>query len=337
VVAALVIATAGIAGALVFDRSLDRVLSTPARNGWTWNATCDATLNQCPTGDALASDESVESAAVLTSVDVIVGGRTMEAVGVRPVKGALEFAVIAGRAPAADNEVALGADAMRAFGVDVGDEVEAAGVDGDVVLRVVGRAVFPNLGDELRLADTALFTAEGLARVNVQPDDAAEYVVARASPDAVQRHGFDDAQPLGVELRQLADIEALPVLVGIFVGLLGVGALVHVLVASMAGRRRELAVLRAIGVTARGTRAIIRWQAVISVSLGLVIGIPLGVLVGTLAWRVEATNLGVATDSVVPAVIAMLIPGALLVGILCTALPAWRAARLHPAEILRSE
>jgi putative ABC transport system permease protein len=97
-------------------------------------------------------------------------------------------------------------------------------------------------------------------------------------------------------------------------------------------------VLRALGLTRRECRAIVRWQSLTAVALGVALGLPLGFLAGRGAWRVEADRLGIASDVAVPfAGIVLVLVATLVVGFVCTALPARRAARLRPAGILRSE
>jgi predicted lysophospholipase L1 biosynthesis ABC-type transport system permease subunit len=227
---------------------------------------------------------------------------------------------------------------MRDLDVDVGDTLDASGKHGVVTLRVVGQALFPPLGGELLLADSAWFTPEGLERVSPAAVDFVQYVVGQADAEAAMRHGFDVEQPRGTDLDQLADIDTLPLALAAFVGTVGAIALAHVLVASVRRRRGDLAVLRALGVTQRDSRSIVRWQALTAVVLGAVLGVPLGVIAGAAAWRFEANRLGIASDIAFPITgLAVALTATLVVALACTAVPAHRAARLRPAAILRAE
>jgi predicted lysophospholipase L1 biosynthesis ABC-type transport system permease subunit len=203
---------------------------------------------------------------------------------------------------------------------------------------VVGQAVFPPLAGEVLLADTALFTPEGLRRAEPAVEDRVLYVVGDAEPGVARRLGFTVERGRGTDLQQLDEIRLLPIVLSVFVGAVGAVALAHVLVASVRRRRADLAVLRALGVTPAGSRSIVRWQACTSVVLGVAIGVPVGILAGTLAWRFEANRLGIATDVAAPtgALSIALVATAIVAGA-CSALPARRAARMRPAEILRGE
>jgi ABC-type antimicrobial peptide transport system permease subunit len=93
-----------------------------------------------------------------------------------------------------------------------------------------------------------------------------------------------------------------------------------------------------LGFTRRQVRATVAWQASTVAAVGVVIGIPLGLIVGTFVWRQVAEELGVSPDPVWPALaIAFLMVGALIAVNLVAAVPARRAARTRPAVVLRSE
>ena len=64
---------------------------------------------------------------------------------------------------------------------------------------------------------------------------------------------------------------ALPVL-GSFLALVGVGAVGHTLVTSVRRRRREVAVLRALGMTGRQARGVIATRASVLALVGLLLG-----------------------------------------------------------------
>jgi ABC-type antimicrobial peptide transport system permease subunit len=82
----------------------------------------------------------------------------------------------------------------------------------------------------------------------------------------------------------------------------------------------------------------VAWQATTLAVAGLFVGVPLGIVVGRLAWSLVAGGLGVATDATVPALaVIALIPAALIVANLVAAFPARSAARTRPAVVLRSE
>jgi putative ABC transport system permease protein len=82
----------------------------------------------------------------------------------------------------------------------------------------------------------------------------------------------------------------------------------------------------------------VAWHATTIAVIGLVVGIPLGLVVGRIAWRVVADELGISPDPTWPVLgVVLLIPAVLVAVNLVGAVPAGRAARTRPAVVLRSE
>jgi putative ABC transport system permease protein len=108
--------------------------------------------------------------------------------------------------------------------------------------------------------------------------------------------------------------------------------------AAVRGRRRELGLLKALGMTRRQVRAIVAWQASTILIIAAVLGVPLGIAAGRWAWAAFANSLGVVAVTTVPVaalvlgVLALLAAGNLLAGF-----PAAVAARTRPAAALRVE
>jgi ABC-type antimicrobial peptide transport system permease subunit len=88
----------------------------------------------------------------------------------------------------------------------------------------------------------------------------------------------------------------------------------------------------------RQVAAVVTWQATAVVLVGMVVGVPLGIAAGKVAWRLFASNVGVVPVEVVQAVPLILLAAAVLAATnLLAILPALRAARSHPADLLRAE
>src|SRR5262249_38062989 len=138
-----------------------------------------------------------------------------------------------------------------------------------------------------------------------------------------------------ISLARLPDV---PVLLSGLLTLLAAGTLAHMLVSSTRRRRRDLAILKALGFTKSQLRAAVAWQATAITAIALLTGLPAGIAVGRWAWRVFAAQLGVLPEPVLqPAAILIAIPGALALANLIAALPGQAAARTQPASVLRSE
>ena len=117
--------------------------------------------------------------------------------------------------------------------------------------------------------------------------------------------------------------------------LLSVG---HALITSVRRRRRDLALLKTLGFNRRQVRATIAWQATALATVGLVVGLPIGIIAGRLAWHRIADGLGVSNVATLPTLALLLaIPAVLALVNLLAFFPARSAANTRPAVALRSE
>ncbi len=145
---------------------------------------------------------------------------------------------------------------------------------------------------------------------------------------AVTRTQFKDNQISGLKnvLNILYVLLALSVIVSIF-------GIVNTLVLTVFERTRELGMLRAIGMTRRQTRRMIRHESVVTALIGAVLGIVLGlILAGLLTVRIDFIDFVLP----IPQLIIFAIV-AVVVGIFAAVFPARRAARLNPLDALHYE
>jgi len=122
-------------------------------------------------------------------------------------------------------------------------------------------------------------------------------------------------------------------LTGLLVGLTAIGGLIATILAGLDARRRELAVLRALGAAPRTLFALVIAESSIANTLGIAFGLAASALgVGLLSpWL--RTNFGIELSSAwlttQQAALVFLVFGA---GVLASLLPAWRAMRLTLAD-----
>jgi ABC-type lipoprotein release transport system permease subunit len=103
-------------------------------------------------------------------------------------------------------------------------------------------------------------------------------------------------------------------------------------------RRRDLAILKTLGFDRGQVRAAVAWQATTLAGIGVIVGVPLGIVVGRVAWQLVADDLGVGDTTSVP-VLRLVVVAALAIVLanLIAWFPARSAARTRPAIVLRSE
>jgi ABC-type antimicrobial peptide transport system permease subunit len=161
-------------------------------------------------------------------------------------------------------------------------------------------------------------------------NEAALNQALKAYPNAkvATRQKFIDNQISGLSsvLNILYVLLALSVIVSLF-------GIVNTLVLTVFERTREIGMLRAIGMTRRQVRRMIRHESVITALIGAVIGIALGiVLAALLIARVDFIVLSVPIGQLVVFAVA-----AIVVGIVAAIFPARRAARLNVLRALQYE
>jgi hypothetical protein len=242
---------------------------------------------------------------------------------------------------------------MHTLRARVSEQVRLTGSRGAVTLTVTGTGLIP-AGPHNTYADGGWLTEAGYdalftgwkfrtvyvaLRPSAQGPGAGERLTAAltAADPALAPFTLEPVEPLH-EVTALEEVRMLPVLLGIFLGLLAVGAVGHALVTAAGRRRRDIAVLRAVGLTGRQCRWIVTTQAGVLAAVGLVLGVPLGVAVGRLVWQAVAGYTPFQYDPPVAAVALVLVgPATLLVVTGRAGGRGHRAARLGIAQVLRTE
>jgi hypothetical protein len=248
----------------------------------------------------------------------------------------------------------LTADALD---VGVGGRVPLRGVGGAAsTMTVTGIGFLPE-GPHNGYADGAWITPEGHDRLFAGARYAFKFhgaqIVLRPGTDLVaaqQRlkrdigtikgaEGFAFTPPLQLaQVRQIRDVEELPILLAGFLALLAVGAVGHALATAVRRRRHEVAVLRALGMTRWQARWAVVTQATLLAVIGLGFGVPLGVALGRSLWRLVADTTPLAY---VPPLafwaLLLVCPLTLVLANLLAVWPGRTATRLRVGHILRTE
>ena len=130
-------------------------------------------------------------------------------------------------------------------------------------------------------------------------------------------------------------------LLGLIYGLLMLSVIISIvgiiitLLLSVFERQRELALLRAVGMTRSQVRTTVRWESVITSLLGAVLGIILGIGLGwVIVFALKDQGLTSFKLPVGPTIVIMIM--SFIVGLLAAIYPAWRATRVNILDALNT-
>ena len=151
-----------------------------------------------------------------------------------------------------------------------------------------------------------------------------------AFPDAkIQTESqFKENQEQGIDtlLNLLYVLLSLSIIVSLF-------GIVNTLVLTVFERTRELGMLRAVGMTRRQVRRMIRHESVVTALIGAALGIPVGIVLALMVGQaIEYPAFTIPVGTLVVFVIA-----AIIAGLLAAIFPARRAARLNVLRALQYE
>jgi predicted lysophospholipase L1 biosynthesis ABC-type transport system permease subunit len=297
----------------------------------------------------------------VTAVGFEIDGKPVDAELIDPpVKGSSGAVVLEGRAPSASDELALGTETLRELHLRVGSRVTAGVVGGPrLPMHVVGRVVVepasgsaqPGTGfaNELRLGHGVLATYSGIAARDpaaVPPAEAflrfARHVGAQAAAAQLAPTIGRDVVPTAFtpprNLIAFARVENLPWVLSGVLGAVALVTLAHILLVSITRRRRDLAILKTLGLVGTDVMAAVVWQALLLAGVAVVVSAVIGVSGGRWLWDFLLRGVGIVADPRwSPAVLAVSELSVLVVAFTIALVPAWLAARVRPARILRTE
>jgi putative ABC transport system permease protein len=365
-----VLAVTALSATAVFGASLTQLINSPALYGAPYDmnfaneGTGSGAVLTGPLLHSLQRDPAIDRITLAAEVEMNVNGRHVRAVAVTAARGPALISGVDGRLPRGDQDIMLGAATLRGVRAGAGDQVQVTvndpvtGAARTTPFRVTGRASFApsfgtgGFGSGAALTVSALLHAQcpdgGPACLRKARQGLIYSVLVHAVPGpsgaaALARytskyHAFvaDPEQP--TELINFGESVSFPLLFGVALSLFGAATLVHLLLVSVHRRRAEAGLLKVLGFVRRQVAAVISWQATAIILVGVVAGVPLGIVAGKVAWRLFATSFGVVPVAVVQAVPLVLLAAiALAAANLLAVLPALLAGRARPADLLRAE
>jgi putative ABC transport system permease protein len=334
-------------GALVFGASLGRFIDEPARYGSNFDLGIGAGGDEVPeeVRTLLEQDPDVAAVTLYGTVLASVGATSLDITGMEPVRGDLRPDLLSGVLPGGADEIVLGRVAARQVGVEVGDDLVVSGAAGAVTFHVSGLAVIPSIEGGDGIGEGGVVTVAGLRRID--PDATLGSAAVRLRPGAttdvaqrlaeVTQVGAGPFAPPSTVIN-LARVRSTPFLVAIALGALAVLSMGHQLILSARRRRRDLAVLRALGADRRWVTGVLHWQAMVLASAVVVLAVPLGTALGRVAYQAFIDRIGAGYDASIPyALFGAVVVILLVLGNLAAHFPARRARHECPAQILAEQ
>ena len=248
--------------------------------------------------------------------------------------------------PAADRYplTVLGHEAARILGIGTLDGPVQVHL-GEHYFTVIGVLAPVTVAPEIdvaalisfRNAERVFGRSGGPSRIYLRADPDRVAAVAAVLTATTVPDGNSDVQVRRPSDLLVARIAAKGTFVGLFLGLGSIALLIagvgtaNIMVISVLERRGEIGLRRALGARRRHVAAQFLLESTLLAATGGVLGLALGVLA-----TVVAARLGGHPVAVPPVGLAVGLGAALLVGALAGLYPAARAARLSPAEALRT-
>ncbi|MEP7201277.1 MAG: FtsX-like permease family protein [Ilumatobacteraceae bacterium] len=343
----VLLCVAGVAAAITFGVSLDRLVHQPFRYGNNYDvAVGDNGADALPEGivERLVANPDVKSLTLYAGTQARVGERSVPVLGVDAVRGTGQPRMRDGRLPASADEIAFGRLTANDIGAHIGDDIEMVGPSQTQVFRVTGIAVVPGLGANDGIGEGGVVTMDGFTRLDntSQPTNAAVQLGVGLPEFAKSVPEFGDGPPpnnfVPSAIVNVGHIRAVPFVLAAVLAALALLTVSHVMLTSTRNRRRDVAILRSIGADRRWITRAVLWQATLLTALPVVVGVPVGIVVGRLVFATFADSMGAIRDASIP--VAVVAIGAMVTVGLANAIAAAasRAARHNePAQLLQGE
>ncbi|WP_405706425.1 FtsX-like permease family protein [Streptomyces sp. NBC_00069] len=248
------------------------------------------------------------------------------------------------------NAMSVGSEYATKHGVKVGDQLTVAFTGGNTVKLKVAAIT----SDEGNLDKTMKYISTEVARANVPADrlplpfmllasaqdgqsDATAYQSVKTAlaeyPQYKVRNQTDYKKNLQDQVGQLLNMVYGLLALAIVVAVLGV---VNTLALSVVERTREIGLMRAIGLSRRQLRRMIRLESVVIALFGALLGLGLGMGWGATAQQLLALQGLKVLEIPWPTIIGVF-AGSAFVGLFAALVPAFRAGRMNVLNAIASE
>ncbi|KAB2349181.1 ABC transporter permease [Actinomadura rudentiformis] len=232
---------------------------------------------------------------------------------------------------AKDNKWAVGSTIATAFPDGKTQQLRVAGIyEKNEMLgpRVIAQPVY--------MAHTAKPAVDGIV-VNTKNTDAATKQAIERSVQDYPNLKVSDQTALKKDARKQVDqfITLITILLVMSVIIAAVGV-INTLALSVIERTREIGLLRAIGISRRQLRRMIRVESIVIAIFGAALGIGIGIAFGA-ALQSALEDQGLTVLSIPVVTLGVYVVVAAIIGVLAALWPAWRAGRMDVLKAISTE
>jgi putative ABC transport system permease protein len=226
--------------------------------------------------------------------------------------GALYLSMVDGRAPQSANEIVLGSATLGAIHRSLGDVVQVVTPKDTRSMTIVGVATFPAFGSgrfgSLSLGDGAATitsvipssdptgTYSGLL-VRLTPGGSRDDQIERVRDVVAQLGCKDDScfvlDAVPPQLAGYDDVRSIWLPFGLALAALVAIPLGYGIISTVRTRRREISVMRALGMTHRQVSEVIVLHAIWTVLVSIIAGLLIGIFAAQLGWRFFSKSIGI--------------------------------------------
>ena len=368
--AGAVLAVTVVVTTVTFGASLDNLVSHPRLYGWNWDYAMLSSFSgaeDLPAHQAavfLNHDHDVAAWSGANVTNAKLDGQRAQVFAQRP-NAPVTPPILSGHGLQTANQLVLGPKTMRDLHKKLGDTVTfSTGLSKPIKLTIVGTSTMPALGQDTAMGTGAIVARSNFpaALLNIQSAQipGPNIVLVRIRAGVSRAAAYRSLTAIDVKINAIPAASGLagsvigvlrptaivnfhsmgttPTLLASGLALGAVVALGLTLTASVRRRRRDLALLKALGLTQRQLMSTIAWQATANAVIGVVLGVPLGIIAGRVLWSSFARSISAVPDPAVSVPTTILVAvGALPFANLVAVLPARSAARTRAALVLRAE
>ena len=279
----------------------------------------------------------------LTQVGASQRGVFVQTINPATITGLFDLGVTEGNLSSLGKDgIFVAASRATEKGWEIGTRLQVTRADGVVIdaeIRgfVSGDTSFANYVTSLEMfADSSASIFDAFVYIKVAEGSVISEVQARVaaiSSDAgigtlLSKEEFIDDQ--AAQINQILALIYWLLGLSIIIAIVGI---VITLLLSVFERRREIGLLRAVGMTKSQVRTTVRWESVITSLLGAVSGVVLGVVMGVVVVAALADEGGIAFRLPINETLSIMFISFVL-GVLAAVYPAWRATRVNVVEAI---